>query len=86
VAWELFGNSSGLGGREIEISQSTDQAQSFPGSPVAVATIGCAGDCADWQGLAHSNEHPSLAIGKGPHSGMVYLASGTTEIASPLTR
>jgi hypothetical protein len=63
-----------LGGREIEISQSTDQAQSFPASPVTVATIGCAGDCADWQGLAHSNEHPSLAIGKGPHNGMVYLA------------
>jgi hypothetical protein len=74
VAWELFGSASGLGGREIEISRSTDQAQSFPASPVTVAAIGCAGDCADWQGLAHSNEHPSLAIGKGPHSGMVYLA------------
>jgi hypothetical protein len=74
VAWELFGNSNGLGGREIEISRSTDQAQSFPASPVTVATIGCAGDCTDWQGLVHSNEYPSLAIGKGPHSGMVYLA------------
>ncbi len=74
VAWELFGNTNGLGGRAIEISKSTDQAQSFPVSPVTVATIGCAGDCADWQGLAHSNEYPSLAIGKGPHSGMVYLA------------
>jgi len=74
VAWELFGNTSGLGGREIEISKSTDQAQSFPASPIAVATINCAGDCADWQGLAHSNEHPSLTIGKGPHRGMVYLA------------
>ena len=74
VAWELFGNTNGLGGREIEIARSTDQGQSFPPSPVTVATIGCAGDCADWQGLAHSNEHPSLAIGKGPHSGKVYLA------------
>jgi hypothetical protein len=74
VAWELFGNTNGLGGREIDISRSTDQAQSFPASPVTVATIACAGDCTDWQGLAHSNEHPSLAIGKGPHSGKVYLA------------
>jgi hypothetical protein len=74
VTWELFGNTGGLGGREIQISESTDQAQSFPAPPVTVATIGCAGDCADWQGLAHSNEHPSLAIGKGPKDGMVYLA------------
>ena len=74
VAWELFGNTNGLGGRAIEISKSTDQAQSFPVSPVTVAIIGCAGDCADWQGLAHSNEFPSLAVGKGVHSGTVYLA------------
>lgn len=73
VAWELFGNTTGCG-RAIEISKSADQAQSFPVSPVTVATIGCAGDCADWQGLAHSNEYPSLAIGKGLHRGMVYLA------------
>jgi hypothetical protein len=74
VAWELFGDTNGLGGRAIEISKSTNQAQSFAASPVTVATIGCAGDCADWQGLAHSNEHPSLAIGKGPNSGKVYVA------------
>ncbi len=75
VTWELFGNTNGLGEREIEISGSTNQAQSFPASPVTAATIGCAGDCADWQGLAHSNEHPSLAIGKGTlNSAMVYLA------------
>jgi hypothetical protein len=73
VAWELSGNNGGLNGRQVEISQSSNQAQSFPASPVLVANIGCAGDCADWQGLAHSNEHPSLAIGKGPHSGIVYL-------------
>jgi hypothetical protein len=74
VAWELFGDTDNLGGRAIEISKSTDQAQSFPVSPVTVAKVGCAGDCADWQGLAHSNEHPSLAIGKGPNSGKVYVA------------
>jgi hypothetical protein len=73
VAWELFGDTDALGGREIDIARSTDQAQSFA-SPVKVATIACAGDCADWQGLLHSNEHPSLAVGKGPHSGKVYLA------------
>jgi hypothetical protein len=74
VAWESFGNTEGLSERQIDISRSTDQARSFPASPVTVATITCAGDCTDWQGLAHSNEHPSLAIGKGPHSGKVYLA------------
>ncbi|HVB80980.1 MAG TPA: sialidase family protein [Candidatus Binataceae bacterium] len=74
VAWELFGNTNGLGGREIQISKSIDQARSFPSSPATVATIACAGDCVDWQGLIHSNEYPSLAIGKGPHNGMVYLA------------
>jgi hypothetical protein len=73
VAWELFGDTDALGGREIDIARSTDQAQSFA-SPVKVASIACAGDCADWQGLLHSNEHPSLAVGKGPHSGKVYLA------------
>ena len=87
VAWELFGNTNGLGGREIDISKSTNQAQSFPTSPVTVATIGCAGDCADWQGLAHSNEHPSLAVGKGPHGGMVYLAwnDGNRQVPDTLT-
>jgi hypothetical protein len=87
VAWELFNSTSAAGAREIEISQSTDQAQSFPASPVTVATIGCAGDCADWQGLAHSNEHPSLAIGKGPHSGIVYLAwnDGNRQVPDALT-
>jgi hypothetical protein len=74
VAWESFGNTDSPGEREIDISRSTDDAQTFPASSVTVATLGCAGDCADWQGLAHSNEHPSLAIGKGPHSGKVYLA------------
>ncbi len=74
VAWELFGDTDSLAERAIEISKSTNQAQSFPTSPVTVATVGCAGDCADWQGLAHSNEHPSLAIGKGPNSAKVYLA------------
>jgi hypothetical protein len=71
VAWELFGNTIGLGGRTIATSKSTNHAQSFPASPVTVATVGCAGDCADLQGLIHSNEHPSLAIGKGPNSGKV---------------
>ena len=70
-------------GRQIEISQSANHAQSFPASPVLVANIGCAGDCTDWQGLAHSNEHPSLAIGKGPHSGMVYLAWNDGDRQSP---
>jgi hypothetical protein len=73
VAWELLSNTDGLSGRQIDIARSTDHAQSFP-SPVTVATISCAGDCTDWQGLAHANEHPSLAIGKGPHGGKVYLA------------
>jgi hypothetical protein len=85
VAWELFGNTDGLGGRAIEISRSTDQAQSFPVSSVTVATIGCAGDCADWQGLVHSNEFPSLAIGKGPHRGMVYLAWNDGDRQAPDT-
>jgi hypothetical protein len=74
VAWELFGASNSLTSRAIEISKSTNQAQSFQASPTTVATVGCAGDCVDWQGLAHSNEYPSLAIGKGPHRAMVYLA------------
>jgi hypothetical protein len=73
VAWELFGSSGSLVAREIEISNSTDRAQSFS-APATVATIGCAGDCADLQGLVHSNEHPSLAVGKGPHADAVYLA------------
>jgi hypothetical protein len=87
VAWELFGNTSGLGGREIEISRSVNQAQSFPVAPVTVATINCAGDCADWQGLVHANEYPSLAIGKGPLSGMVYLAwnDGNRQVPDTLT-
>lgn len=87
VAWELFGDTVGLGGREIEISTSTNQAQSFAASPVTVATVGCAGDCSDWQGLAHSNEHPSLAIGKGPNSGTVYLAwnNGNHQVPDTLT-
>jgi hypothetical protein len=85
VAWELFGNTNGLGGREIDISKSTNQAQSFPAAPVTVATIGCAGDCADWQGLAHSNEQPSLAIGKGPHRAMVYLAWNDGNRSAPDT-
>ena len=74
VAWELFGDNSNLGGRAIQISKSTNQAQSFGAVPVTVASVGCAGDCADWQGLIHSNEHPSLAIGHGPNIGKVYLA------------
>jgi hypothetical protein len=74
VAWELFGASNSLTSRAIEISKSTDQGQSFQASPTTVATIGCAGDCVDWQGLAYSNEYPSLAIGKGPHRTMVYMA------------
>jgi len=87
VAWELFGNANGLGEREIEISKSTNQARSFPASPVTVATIDCAGDCADWQGLIHSNEHPSLALGKGPHRGTVYLAwnDGNRQVPDTLT-
>ena len=85
VAWELFGNTSGLSGREIEVSQSTDQAQSFPALPVTVATVHCAGDCADCQGLAHSNENPSLAIGKGPHNGRVYLAWNDGDRQTPDT-
>ena len=48
MAWELFGDTNGLGGRAIEISKSTNQAQSFAASPVTVATVGCAGDCAEW--------------------------------------
>jgi hypothetical protein len=87
VAWELFGNTDGLGGREIEISRSVNQAQSFPVAPVTVATISCAGDCVDWQGLVHANEYPSLAIGKGPLSGMVYLAwnDGNRQVPDTLT-
>lgn len=86
VAWELFGG-TGLTGREIEISKSTDQAQSFPASPVAVATINCGGDCADLQGLVHGNERPSLALGKGPHGGMLYLAwnDGDRQVPDTLT-
>jgi len=83
VAWELSGSSGALGGRQVEISNSTDQAQSFLASPVIVAAIGCAGDCDDWQGLAHSNEHPSLTIGKGPHSGVVYLAWNDGDLQAP---
>jgi hypothetical protein len=47
----------------------------------------CAGDCADWQGLAHSNEHPSLAIGKGTNSGKVYRswADGDRQAPDTLT-
>ena len=83
VAWELFGDAGSLTARQIQISQSADHAQTFPASPVTVATIGCAGDCTDWQGLAHSNERPSLAIGKGPHSGTVYLAWNDGDRQSP---
>jgi hypothetical protein len=87
VAWELFNNLDVLGGREIQVARSTDQAQSFPASPVTVATINFAGDGADWQGLIHSNEHPSLAIGKGPNSGRVYLAwnTGDRQVPDALT-
>jgi hypothetical protein len=87
VAWELFGDTDNLGGRAIEISKSTNHAQSFPATPVMVATVGCAGDCADWQGLAHSNEHPSIAIGKGPNSGKLYLAwtDGDRQVPDTLT-
>src|SRR6516165_5804024 len=42
VAWELFGNTDGLTGREIQIARSIDQAQSFPPLPVTVATVTCA--------------------------------------------
>ena len=73
LAWELFGSSGSLTDREIDVSNSTDHGESFS-TPVTVASIGCAGDCADLQGMVHSNEHPSLAVGKGPHANAVYLA------------
>ncbi len=73
VAWEQFGGTDPFSTRQIEIARSIDQTRTFA-APVTVANVGCAGDCADWQGLAHSNESPTLAIGKGPHSGIVYLA------------
>lgn len=73
VAWELFTGADPFSSRQLEIARSLDQAQTFA-APVTVANVGCAGDCADWQGLAHSNESPTLAIGEGPHSGLVYLA------------
>jgi len=87
VAWELFGNTDGLTGREIQIARSIDQAQSFPPLPVTVATVTCAGDCVDLQGLVHSNEYPSLAISKEPHGTKVYLAwtDGARQVPDTLT-
>ncbi len=86
VAWEQFGGTDPFSARQIEIARSIDQAHSFA-VPVTVASLGCAGDCADWQGLAHSNESPTLAIGKGSHSGMVYLAwnDGDRQVPDALT-
>lgn len=87
VAWESFGSTNSLSSRGIEIAKSTDGGQTFSNPPTLVATITCAGDCADWQGLIHSNENPSLAIGKGPHSGTVYLAwnDGNRQVPDALT-
>jgi hypothetical protein len=84
VAWELFGNSGSLTSRQIEMSSSNNQGQSFS-TPVIAATIACAGDCADLQGMAHSNEHPSLAVGKGPRADMVYLAWNDGDRQAPDT-
>src|SRR5262249_3162301 len=66
VAWESFGDTGSLQARAIEIAKSVDGAATFS-APLTVATPNCARDCADWQGLIHSNEYPSLAVGKGPH-------------------
>jgi hypothetical protein len=82
VAWESFGDTGSLQARAIEIAKSIDGAATFS-APVTVATPNCAGDCADWQGLFHSNEYPSLAVGKGPHRGAVYLAWNAGNLQVP---
>jgi hypothetical protein len=86
VAWEEFGGSGSISSRAIEIAKSVDAGSSFS-APLTVATPYCAGDCADWQGLFHSNEYPTLATGRGPHRGIVYLAwnDGNRQIPDMLT-
>lgn len=87
VAWEMFGNIGGLGGRTIQIAKSVNAGATFS-APVTVANINCAGDCNDWQGLFHSNEYPSVAIGKGPFNrGRIYLAwnDGDRQVPDSLT-
>ncbi len=86
VAWESFGDAGSIESRAIEIAKSIDGGATFS-APATGATPSCAGDCADWQGLIHSNEYPSLAVGKGPHRGMVYLAwnDGNRQVSDILT-
>jgi hypothetical protein len=96
AAWEAFGINGSLGGRNvapadpdraIRFAKSLDQGASFS-TPLAVTPVNCAGDCTDWQGLFHSNEYPSLAIGKGPYNqGKIYLAwnDGDRQVADSLS-
>lgn len=73
VAWEETSGTDPAS-RAIEIAKSINGGASF-GQPVVVATPGCAGDCADLQGVIRIAELPSLAIGKGTsNSGVLYLA------------
>jgi hypothetical protein len=76
VAWE----SIGLGGgdptvREIDIAKSSLGGGSF-GAPTKITAVNCAGDCADGilQGGIRILELPSLAMGKGTHSGKLFMA------------
>lgn len=97
VAWEALGTSGGANDRKLaassgpsralEFAQSVDGATTFS-APVSITPVSCAGDCSDWQGFFHSNEYPSLAVGKGPHnSGVVYVAwnDGDRQVADSLS-
>lgn len=99
VVWEAFGlNGSprrlapdapdaNESGRAIQFAKSLDHGATFS-LPRSVTSVNCAGDCTDWQGLFHSNEYPSLAIGKGPYNqGKIYLAwnDGTRPVADSLS-
>lgn len=73
--------------RAIGFAKSLDQGAGFS-APVWIIPVHCAGDCSDWQGLFHSNEYPSLAIGKGLHKqGNIYVAwnDGDRQVSDSLS-
>lgn len=101
VVWEAYGISNSLNerhlsantsgtsatSRALQFSKSLNGAVSFS-APVSIAPVHCAGDCNDLQGLFHSNEYPSIAIGKGKYNqGTLFVAwnDGDDQVSDSLS-
>lgn len=101
VVWEAYGlnnslndgnfsiSASGASGtsRALDFSKSLDGGTSFS-TPVSISPVHCAGDCNDLQGLLHSNEYPSIAVGKGKYNqGTIFVAwnDGNDQVSDSLS-